>query len=338
MLIGAIRAGEGGRTRDIVMFAGFGATGIFTLPVFVLVFLAQGAVLLALPALRRRALVAMLGVGVASLVVYAPLLDDLRNNADQEFGVRLRWYGWLTRPYSDLASPTLRSLAPNRPEWLGGTLIIAGLCAVLVILAVFRCVRRDENVLLWSLVVPIIGTYVALVVFRFYVEPRFVSFLLFHVIVLLALGLTELWTLVRTVRLLRPVAALVVVLVVGFGIHNAIVDTRARAEKPLEDYRLVGQIVKGSGVAQVFTNSLRPQGFDYYVGRGRYMRMGGRYRAEAIFCDESRSLIYVDHNLNDTPDQDVSCLLRRGATRIHIEQRVGSFDVWIAVVAGDATR
>ena len=84
------------------------------------------------PAVRRRALVAILGVGAVSLVVYAPLLDDLRRNTDQEFGVRLRWYGWLTRPYSDLASPTLRSLAPNRPEWLGGTLVIAGLCAVLV--------------------------------------------------------------------------------------------------------------------------------------------------------------------------------------------------------------
>ena len=49
MLVGAMQAGEDGRSRDIAMFAAFGAVGILTLPVFVLAFLAQGAVLVALP-------------------------------------------------------------------------------------------------------------------------------------------------------------------------------------------------------------------------------------------------------------------------------------------------
>ena len=63
MLVGAIQAGEDGRSRDIAVFAAFGLVGILTLPVFALAFLAQAAVLVALPALRRRTLVAVVAVG-----------------------------------------------------------------------------------------------------------------------------------------------------------------------------------------------------------------------------------------------------------------------------------
>jgi hypothetical protein len=338
MLVGAIRAGEGGRSRDVAVFAGFGAVGILTLPVFALVFLAQGAVLLAMSHVRRRALIAILLVGAVSLLAYAPLLDDLLRNTDQEFGVRLRWYGWITRPYSDLTSPMLRGLVPGRAEWPGGTVLIAGACAVLGGLALWRCLRRREHVLLASLVAPIIGTYVALVVSRLYVEPRFASYLLFHVVVLLALGVDEAWNLVRGRRLLAPLAALLAVAIIGVGIRNAVVETSDRADMPLEDFRVMGQIVEGTDVTPVLTNSRLLQGFDFYLGRGNYGVLLGQTGATFAFCDESRTFVYVAHNWQSSPDFDVDCLERRGATRIHIDQRLGSFDVWIAVAATDATR
>jgi hypothetical protein len=329
MLVGAIRAGEEGRTRDIVTFAAFGAVGILTLPVFVLAFLAQAAVLVALPALRRRTLVAVVAAGALCLVVYAPLLDDIRRNSNQQFGVRLRWYGWVTRPYGDLVSPTLRSLAPNRPEWLGRSQVVFAVAVLLGVLAIVRCVRRNEYVLLASLVVPILGTYVALVIARVYVEPRFASFLLFHALVLLALGLTELWTFLHRFRILHAVAVLFVAALVVVGLRNAVVDTNASAKKPLENFQLIHQIVTGAGFAQVYTNSKTLQEFDFYFGRGHYSALRRGDRVGALFCDEKEAFAYVEHNWDDNPDFSVDCLRSRGAVRIHVDQLVGSTDVWL---------
>ena len=71
-LSSAVRAAEERVTSDVVLFAAFGLIGIWTLPVFVLAFLAQGAVLVASPKVRRRAVVAIAAVGAASLLWYRP--------------------------------------------------------------------------------------------------------------------------------------------------------------------------------------------------------------------------------------------------------------------------
>jgi hypothetical protein len=192
-------------------------------------------------------------------------------------------------------------------------------------------------VLLASLVVPIIGTYVALVVSHLYVEPRFASYLLFHMIVLLALGVDAAWNLGRERRLLAPVAVLLALAVIGVGIRNAAVAT-SDAEIPLEDFRTMAEIVEGTDVTPVLTNSSLLQGFDFYLGPGNYSRLRDQSAANLVFCDESRAFVYVEHNWRSSATFDVDCLKARGATPINIEQRLGSFDVWIAPAAADTPR
>jgi hypothetical protein len=336
LLVSAVRAAEETRTSDVVLFAAFGLLGIWTLPVFVLLFLAQGAVLVASSKVRRRAVVAIAGVGAASFLWYIPLLGDVLANSDQRFGERLPWHGWLTGPFDDLADPMLENLAPNRAEWLRETPLVATIAVVLVILAVVRCWRRRELLLLANLLVPVVGVYVALTIARFFVVPRFASYLLLHVIVLLALGATELWALATRVPVLRMVTLLALVLVVGFAVRNVSVATSAKARVPHENFRAVGEVVQGSERQEVFTNTARVEGLYFYLGRERLAQAPLPFGLAAIFCDETRSFIYVDENYPNAPDPDTTCLQRRGATPIHFRQRLGgSIDVWLVPARTD---
>lgn len=204
MLVGAVRASDYGRVADIAVFAGFGLVGIWTLPTFILVFVAQAAVLLLRRDLRRPTLIACGVVGVACLLFYAPLLGQIARSSNQQFGSQLPWYGWVSAPFSHLARPTLDVLLPSG---LGAGPLVLAIFVVLSVLACRRLWRCEDRILLLHLVAPVAATYLALVVARVWVAPRFGSFLLFHVLVLLALGACELWHLVRGHGALRALVA-----------------------------------------------------------------------------------------------------------------------------------
>jgi molybdate transport system substrate-binding protein len=333
VLISATRAGEDGRSRDLALFVVFATIGVWTLPVFALLVVMQGLVLIALPAVRQRALIAIAGVAVASLAFYAPLLGDILGNANQRFGKQLPWYGWLQGPSSHIVLPTLRALAPKEPAWISEEPLLGVVAVVLVALAVYRCWRRAEYVLLASLVVPVVGVYAVLVAARFYVEPRFASHLLFHVVVVLALGVTEAWRLTAGASTGRAVAALAVVLMLIVGVHNAIVDTQPLARTPVDNYRLAAQIADGSGVDDVVTNSPRPEGLYFYLGERRVKQLAP-FQLAATLCDGTRSFAFVDHRTANSPETAVWCLRERGLAPIHVDQRVGSLDVWLVDDAG----
>jgi hypothetical protein len=330
VLVSAIRAGELGRSRDLAFFAVFATIGVWTLPVFALLVVMQGLVLIALPAVRRRTLVAIAGVAVASLTFYAPLLGDVLGRANQRFGDQLPWYGWLQGPSNHIVLPTLRALAPKEPAWISEEPLLGVVAVVLVALAVYRCWRRVEYVLLAGLIVPVVGVYAVLVVGRLYVHPRFASYLLFHIVVLLALGVTEAWRLTAGSSSGRAVAALAGVLALIVGVHNAIVDTQPLARAPIDNYRLVAQIADGSEIDEVVTNSPRPEGLYFYLGERRVKQLGP-FQLAAVLCDGTRSFAFVDHRTADSPETDVSCLRERGLAPINVEQRApGSLDVWLA--------
>lgn len=334
VLVSAIRAGEHGRSRDVAFFAVFATIGIWTLPVFSLLVVMQGLVLIALPAVRRLTLIAIAGVAVASLAFYAPLLGDILGKADQRFGDQLPWDGWLQGPSNHIVLPTLRALAPNEPAWISEQPTLRVIAVVLVALAVYRCWRRVEYVLLAGLIVPVVGVYAVLVAARFYVEPRFASYLLFHIVVLLALGVTEAWRFIAGTSTGRAVAALAVVLALIVGVHNAIVDSQPLARAPIDNYRFAAQIADGSGIDEVVTNSPRPEGLYFYLGEHRVKRLDP-FQLAAVLCDGTRNFAFVDHRIPDSPETDVSCLRERGLAPIKAEQWApGSLDVWLADDAG----
>jgi hypothetical protein len=323
MLVGADRASDRGRVTDIVVFAGFALVGIWTLPTFVLAFVGQAAVLLLRRDLRRLTLVACGAVAAASLLFYAPLLGHIATSSPQA-GPRLP-YSWVSAPFSHLARPSLGTLLPS---WLALQPLVFAIFLALVVLACRRLWRCNDQVLLLNLVAPVVATYLALMVARIVVAPRFGSFLLFHVLVLLALGALEFWQLVRrrhcALRALVAVAAAASVLV---GCRHVGQYTQA---KPFEDFKHVGEVVRRTGINRVVTNSRRPEGLWFYLGRRRVETVQSASGLTALLCSTAAPLVFVDHRRFAGPEPDLTCLRRRGAARVHVNQRGrGSIDVWV---------
>jgi len=326
MMVSAVRASDRGRPADVAVFAVLGLIGIWTLPVFALAFVSQAAVLLVRRDLRRATLVACAAVGVASVLFYAPLLDGILRNSQQQFGAQLPWYGWLSGPWQDLAHPTLAAFVPQSGSALASPLL-AGVFVVLVALAARRCWRRGERYLLLHLTVPVVGTFLVLTLARSYVAARFISFLLFHVLVLLTLGIVELWEIARHVELLRLALVVVLVVMVIIGCEHTVQQTRRVSSFPIENFKLVARIVNASGAhTHVLTNSTVPEGLWYYLGTQRVSVLPARVLSRSV-CAIRSPLVFVDHHFQ-SPEPNIGCLRRRGWVPIHVRQRRGSVDVW----------
>ena len=342
MLVGAARACDRGRASDVAWFAGFGLVGIWTLPPMVIPFLAQAAVVfVARHDLRRTVVVATAVVGFGSVLFYAPLASEIVEGSQVDYAGSepLPWYGWATAPVEDLGQPTLASFLPDRLTTgvsLDGDLEIADahilvraalpiVCVLLAGLGAWRLARRSEVAVLALLLVPIIATYVVLTAGRFFFRPRYGSFLLIPLVVLLAIGILEIWELVRHRGVfVRAVAITTATALLLIGAHNVV--QRAR-QLPSENFKLVGQVVLESEIRDVVTNSDTPTGLSYYLGRQR-VRVLQAEALSRLFCAAEGPLVFIDHN-NGSPDPDLACLESRGAVRIHVPQsRRGSLDVW----------
>jgi len=184
--------------------------------------------------------------------------------------------------------------------------------------------------------VPVVGTYVMLTIARVHVEDRFVSFLLFHVIVVLALGVAGLCAEIRRLPPLKPLAMAVAVLLVLLGLRHVANYTRIEAETPYENYQSVGHIVRDTGIYRVVTNSGDPEDLRYYIGRHR-VTVPPLTALQTMLCSGPGPLIYVDHHDFGFPEPDLKCVRDRGATLIHVNQQGqnpasgnrGKIDVWV---------
>lgn len=320
--------------RPGVAATGFGVAafaGVATLPVFALAVIGHAVLLLADPRTRRSVLVVVPVVGAASSAVYAPMITDVIDSSNQRFGEQVAPSGILTRPYDDLVEPLLRTLVPARYESVTDLLFVSA-AFVLLVVSFMWCRVRGQLVLFSHLFVPVLLTYAALSAGRFYVTTRFVSFLLVNVLLLAAIGLGGLLALIRRVPHGRAFAALALLALVTVGLRNAIAAGQEAAALPLEDAKLVGQVVRGSGVDLVLSNTDRPPVLEHYLPG---LLVAGPEGLETLFCEVTVPFAYVDHDNGTSPDPDTACLDGRVAARVRVEQRTrGSFVVWL--VAGRA--
>jgi hypothetical protein len=320
MLIGAVRACDRGATRDIVVFAGAALVGIWTLPVFALPAVAQAAVLLFDARIRRRALVAVGAIAVGSLVFYAPMLTDIVHNSDQEYGARLALVGVVTGVYHHLAAPTVGSALPTDPHQLlnqvGTFVVVLGL----TIGAAVQLWRARERALLANLFVPVFGTYLALVVGRFYVQPRFASYLLLHVVVVLGIGAQAAWDTVRPLTVLRGVAAVALVAVAVVGTARIADLVERQAKLPWENNRFVLDVANATGLDKIYTDTTHPVPLFYYLGKDRvaWLRTPAMNRRQ--FCDVKKRFMFVDNTYHREP-VNLRCLQRRHAIVLKVPQQ-----------------
>jgi hypothetical protein len=328
MLIGAVRASDGGETRDVVLFAVGVLVGIWTLPVFALAAVAQAGVLLANPRVRKVTLIACGVIAAASLAFYAPMLGDIVHNAHQRFGAQLAVVGVLTGVYHQLAAPTMTNALPSDPHGLLNQAATFVAIAVLTVAAIVRLARaRPEHspiadrALLAHLTVPIFGTYLALVAGRFYVQPRFASYLLFHVLVLLAIGAQQIWDLVASIAPVKVVAAILIAAVAITGTSRVATVTKDEALLPWENSKFVAEFARSTGLNYVFTDSTHPAALYYYLGEKRVVHLLPAAVKKQSYCAVKSRFIFVDDTYHQTVKPSLKCLLDRRAVRIHVPQQ-----------------
>jgi hypothetical protein len=221
---------------------------------------------------------------------------------------------------------------------VGTFVVIIGLTTV----AVARLWRDRERALLANLLAPVFGTYLALVVGRFHVQPRFASYLLLHTVAVLGIGAQAIWDALRRVTPARAIAAalLIAVAVVGTARISHLVEQQS--ELPWENYRFIADVAAATGIEKVLTNSTHPVPFYYYLGRERVVWVRKPAMNRRQFCKVKERFMFVDDTYHREPVQ-LRCLQRRRAVVLKVPQqtdppirRPGRLTIYI--VPADKTR
>ena len=322
MLVGAARASDSGETRDIVLFAIGAVIGIWTLPVFAVAAIGQSFVLLWNKTIRKRTFIACIVIAALAILCYAPLFGGILDNADQQFGTRLAVVETVTGVYHHLAAPTLSNAMPFALHSTFNEVATFFVFALLTIAAITRLWRRGDRALLANLLVPIFFTYLVLVVGRFYVQPRFASYLLFHVLVVLAIGVQQLWEVIARVTALKAVAAVVIVAFALTGSARVASLTEAQAKLPWENGKFVAQVAKATGMNYVFTDSTHPGALYFYMGADHVVAMHATAVQKRSFCAVQSRFIFVDDEYHQIVTPHLKCLTDRHALKITVPQQL----------------
>ena len=315
-------------------FVAFGTIGVLTLPVFVLPFMFAAAPLLFVPRLRGRLVIGVAISGIVSLVWFAPVMSEIIGNATQQFGVPVPWHGVITLSMSQLVFPIYRLLLPGVPDImlanphdpLAAVVVWHVVSWSLLGLAVARLWRSGQRTLLFSLVLPVTGTYVVLAAYGAWAADRHVSYLSVPLLMLLALGLSTLAD--RSGTRAPPMAHM---LLAAIGVW-AIVAFYPVADQvvhvPHEAMKDVGAAVDASGLPTVVTNSARPTGLDYYIKAP--LDVMSVEDLERLFCGEQTDYAFVNHPFA-ADEVDTSCLAAKGAERTRFVQRGRGrwIDLWL---------
>lgn len=320
MLIEAVRTSDHEATRDIVAFSIAALIGIWTLPVFAIPAIAHAAVLLCNPRIRRRVLLLCGAIAVGSLAFYAPMLGDILHNADQQFGSRLTVLDIATGAYHHMAAPTVGSALPGDLHSAENAVARFLVVALLAAAAVAWLWRRRERTLLAHLVVPVFGTYLVLFAGRFYVQPRFTSYLLFHIVVLLAIGAQAGWDALPRVTASRAVTAILLVAVGVVGTARIAHLVEAQAHLPWENHRFVADVANAIGAEKVYTDTTHPVADFYYLGRRRVVWLRRPVLKRRTFCKMRGRFMFVDDTYHGR-HVNLSCLRRRHPVVIDVPQQ-----------------
>jgi hypothetical protein len=194
--------------------------------------------------------------------------------------------------------------------------VVVGLAAI----ASVRLWRAQERTLLANLLVPVFGTYLGLVVGRFYVQPRFASYLLLHVVVVLGVGAQAVWDALRRVTSMRAVAAALLVAVAVVGTARLAHVVEQQAKLPWENYRFIAETAAATGVDKVLTDSTHPVPFYYYLGPDRVVWLRKPAMNHREFCKVKERFMFVDDTYHRDP-VNLRCLQRRSPQVLKVPQQ-----------------
>jgi hypothetical protein len=329
MLIAADRLTRAYSKRTLAGFVGSGLIGIWTLHVFAVALVGQALALVKWPRLRRPMIVGVGVAGILSALFYAPVLTEtVAESRPRGEGISLGSALLLDRPLEWFAVPGFTTLFDLDPEqW---TRLVALAFVAFAVWALWR--RRDFGLAL-ILVVPPLFFNVFIAVTGLTTVPRHQFLLLTHVLLLVAIGVTELGRLVAQYRPLRAVAVGAGVFLV-LGLAKGALDTAEDEGMPFESFQELATVVESASAGPVVTDSIRPDGMRYYLG-DQLIELHPT-RLETLLCNRRRELVYIRHVAVSPEAVDyrwpamLDCI-PESSVRIRVPQptRGAAIDVWI---------
>ena len=331
LIVAALEADRAARAGSLVAFCLAGVVGTLTLPNFGIAFLATGVVLLTDSRLRRRAAVGLFFSILAISTWYGPNLDELLVSSRQVFGVRINGLEVLTAPMYHVLLPGLFLLADKKA--VPGILWLAFIAVLLLPLSASPLLRTRRTALILGS--GLVATCVTLWVSRTYVVPRFLSFLLVPLFVVLASGIASIVERFTTrpphARTLAVVATLT--LLSAAFVSGALKVLRLPPEAHKNVATLIGERVSPS--VPVFAHMREPGDLAFYLGRSVvYTRRIPD--AASRLCARKRETVLVVDRFRVEPF-NAPCIQRPGTRMYRFEQytRGGEISVWFIPPANE---
>jgi MFS family permease len=329
LIVAALEATRTGRPVAVLVMCGAGIVGSWTLPQFGIAFLATLAVLLTDPRLRRPAAFGLLVSVVASAAWYAPHPREVHAASQVETGgieVSLAWI--VTAPIDQVLLPAL--------TWIDGTNLVPSLAWLPFILMVALVMAsspllRARGPALVLLAGPL-ATFVFLWIIDAHTVPRYLSFLVVPLFILLASGAATILAGIPTRRaIVRTAVCLIAIAALALNFVSFAPDV---VRLPREANRDAAELIdaRTSPTTPLYALIIDPNGLEFYLDRPVQVLdppdVAGRV------CNSPRPLVYVMQPHALTP-VDVPCLGRPGVQHHRFEQyaRGGEIDVWFVPAA-----
>lgn len=304
--------------------------------------------------LRRSAFKAAVSAGVAFLIVFSPLLGQMRNAFGSDYLLnpnRPHAHAAPARPAVPIdytiSGPAL-TLAPMAQMLDGGTVGLEctgcvrgsdlwtyGTFPLLLAIggAVVLLLRRRTGLMLVLALPPLIG-FTLLAAGRIYVADRFVLFELVPLLTLMAIGAISVSTWLRD-RWLSSAHSASRVLGSGlfgvlalFGSYRIIHLADSWTEVPIQNYKAASQIAIDAGVRPIITDSRRIYGFYYYLGAHGIGLVDDPFLLKRRLCAPG-PIVFI-HEAGIPDQSDLKCLAHDGAARFVLPQSTGTyFEVWV---------
>ena len=321
LLVAALEAERSGSSRAMagVFVAGF--VGTATLPNFGVAFVATAGVLLLDRRLRARTAVG-LGVSLGAILLwYLPHLDDLLTSSEQRYGGQIGWF-LPTSPVDQIVLPALL--------WIDGKWIDPGLgwlpliVVVGLVLLWSPLLRERSGLILGS---GVFATLLVVWVARLYLSPRFVSYLLVPLFVLLASAAAA--VLGRRQKGLGALRVVVVIAVFALTVFQ-FAPTAARVTRlPREAHRDAAALVRVTvdRSTPVYAHTFRPPDLELYLERP--VRSVTTPEDMRGLCQRDEPVVLVEQPYGVVP-LDLECAGRTGVRRYRFEQYAegGEITVW----------
>lgn len=323
VVVAALEASRSGSTWAVVAFATAGVLGTWTLPQLGLAFLATGLALVLDPRLRARAAVVLGASLVAIAAFYAPHLGEVRDASRIEDGVQIGVGDLLVSPFHHILTPAL--------IWIDGTVVSGTLTwlplAVLAGITIAYSPLLRERASALVLCTGVVATLVFLWIAQAFVIPRYLSFLLVPLLVLVASGIAEIVARLRTrPAIVGTVAAVLLVGLATLSFASVVADVLRYPREAYKDAaRTAARAPTGTPVLAYLRN---PEGLDFYLDRPvRVLEPG---EVPSVVCESERHVVYVTQPFG-IPEVDIPCLDRPGVELHRHRQytRGDEMNVWL---------